>query len=104
MKKITRDDMQEIAVIMEIKDGDRLLSAAKLLRDFETVSPVIVASYMICLYEIFEEIISEADQIDFQKNTFSLLKRMVKEKEEHTEIIYIERNKQDEDEEDEDDE
>jgi hypothetical protein len=29
---------------------------------------------------------------------------MVKEKEEHTEIIYIERNKQDEDEEDEDDE
>lgn len=102
MKKLNREDTQDIALIMEIQDGDRLLTAARLLKDFKNISPVMVASYMICLYEVFEELVSDEDQIDFQKNTFTMLKKMLKNKENYMEVLYIQKNNQEDEEEDED--
>jgi hypothetical protein len=102
MKKLNREDTQDIALIMEIQDGDRLLTAARLLKDFKNISPVMVASYMICLYEVFEELVSDEDQIDFQKNTFTMLKKMLKNKENYMEVLYIQKNNQEDEGEDED--
>ena len=87
MKEIPSEAIEPVALIAEYEDEGAVYPAARLLLDHETFSSKRVASYLICLYETFETILPESEQISFQEETVAHFLDMLSKKDENIEIF-----------------
>lgn len=99
MKEIPSDNIDVVAVIAEYEDEGQVYPAARLIAEYESFTPKCVASYLICLYEVFETIVPENEQNSFQEKTIAHFLDMLAKKDQYIEVFQTSKE-DDEDEED----
>lgn len=97
MKDIPPEDIEVVALIAEYNDEGEVYPAARLVADYESFTPKCVASYLICLYEVFETIVPESEQNSFQDETVAHFLDMLAKKDQHIEIFRTTINKEKDD-------